>query len=413
MFDIRQNSINEAETYDFLIVGAGPSGAFAAEKLALQGARVALFDGRFNLEQKPCGGGVTSKALAKYGFLKQAAAREISEIEFFSASGKRIYLKLAEPFAIFSREVLDEFLIERAEKAGAHIFRRKVSAVFENDLPNGDLWTLREYGADAKNIWRGKFLIAADGANSAIAKKLAGNVAADEMEVGFGYRVRVPNIEKCLTSVIFLPERNGYAWAFPRLDHVSFGIATSQKDFDRQTMDELLRSYINGYLQRQNSAKTRIWQNPHGAETAHLLEKAEKYAARIPSLTAENLRKRAVAGKNWALIGDAAGFADAVTGEGIFYALRSAELFAEAFAENNLPGYAAKYRTDFGAELIRAAELKNRFYGDFYGAALTERMIQAAQIHPRIRALLGELIAGNQSYMNLKKTLVRRFLYLS
>jgi flavin-dependent dehydrogenase len=63
------------ETFDVLIVGAGPAGSFAAERLARGGARVALFDGRPAGEAKACGGGVTSKALKAWPFLLEAGGR--------------------------------------------------------------------------------------------------------------------------------------------------------------------------------------------------------------------------------------------------------------------------------------------------------------------------------------------------
>jgi flavin-dependent dehydrogenase len=65
----------------------------------------------------------------------------------------------------------------------------------------------------------------------------------------------------------------------------------------------------------------------------------DRYAARIPGLALETWNTRRVGSDTWALLGDAAGFADPVTGEGIYYALRSAELFAEAY----LAGRAADY----------------------------------------------------------------------
>ena len=68
----------------------------------------------------------------------------------------------------------------------------------------------------------------------------------------------------------------------------------------------------------------------------HLRTTAERYAARIPGLAAKTWDSRKVCGDDWALLGDAAGFADPVTGEGIYYALRSAELFAEAYLQRSV-----------------------------------------------------------------------------
>ncbi|HKP72255.1 MAG TPA: hypothetical protein VJT82_04910, partial [Pyrinomonadaceae bacterium] len=113
----------------------------------------------------------------------------------------------------------------------------------------------------------------------------------------------------------------------------------------------------------------------------------------------------------WALLGDAAGFADPVTGEGIFYALRSAELFAEAFLEGRVEAYEERWRGDFGRELRRASAMRRRFYGEFFGSPFTDRMIDLARLHPGIRRTLRELVAGDQGYVNLKRTLARRALW--
>ena len=112
-------------------------------------------------------------------------------------------------------------------------------------------------------------------------------------------------------------------------------------------------------------------------------------------------------GPGWALLGDAAGFADPVTGEGIYYALRSAELFAECYLKGAVEEYETRWREDFGGDLRRAAQMRRRFYGNFWGAPFTERMIEFAKGHRGVRRVLGNLIAGEQGYVDLKKKLVR------
>jgi flavin-dependent dehydrogenase len=139
----------------------------------------------------------------------------------------------------------------------------------------------------------------------------------------------------------------------------------------------------------------------------HLQATAERYAARIPGLSPATWDNRSVCGDDWALLGDAAGFADPVTGEGIYYALRSAELFAEAYLRGDVRSYEASWRADFGAELRRAAQMRRRFYGNFWGAPFTERMIEFAKGHRGVRRVLGDLVAGEQGYTNLKKKLMK------
>src|SRR6187549_2388321 len=114
--------------YDVLVIGAGPAGSFAAELLARDGAKVALFDGRPPGEPKACGGGVTAKALKAWPQLLNAVGRTISELDLYSPSSKRLHLTLEEPFAIYSRIAFDGYLRDRARDAGADIISEKISA---------------------------------------------------------------------------------------------------------------------------------------------------------------------------------------------------------------------------------------------------------------------------------------------
>jgi len=412
----------KTDAYDVLIVGAGPAGSFAAERLAQGGASVALFDGRPAGEPKACGGGVTAKALKAWPHLLGAVGRAVDELELYSPSGKRLHLKLDEPFAIYSRVAFDSYLRDRAREAGATVIFEKISLRSITKTENG--WTLRgQSGNDGNDgagnqsqTWSGKMLVGADGANSAIAKKFAGPLQASDMEVAFGYRAPLPEEGDAPTVIAFLPGWVGYAWAFPRVDHISFGIATTQDAFEHKALDRLLWQFMIGYYRQREKTrgrgKTHIWAELKNEPRATAIEKnlqatAERYAARIPGLADETWDKRRACGNGWALLGDAAGFADPVTGEGIYYALRSAELFAEAFLAGRPQEYEERWRQDFGGELRRASQMRRRFYGNFWGAPFTERMIEFARGHSGIKKVLGDLVAGEQGYVGLKKKLAR------
>lgn len=392
--------------FDLLIVGAGPAGSFAAELLAKSGAKVALFDGRPAGEPKACGGGVTAKALKAWPNLLNAVGRTIHELDLYSPSGKRLHLELEEPFAVYSRVAFDGYLRDRARDAGAHVVAEKVSARRLKQTETG--WLI----ATEAGEWKGSVLVGADGANSGIAKMLAGPLEPSDMEVAFGYRAPLPSNGPAPTVVAFLPRWVGYAWAFPRPDHISFGIATTQDAFEHQPLDDLLWRFMVAYYQQREDAKVNFWTTDESNRAmntirAQLKETAERYAARIPGLSAATWDTRRVAGKDWALLGDAAGFADPVTGEGIYYALRSAELFAESYRRGELSSYESDWRKDFGAELRRAAQMRRRFYGNFWGAPFTERMIEFAKGHRGVRRVLGDLVAGEQGYTDLKKKLAK------
>lgn len=262
----------------------------------------------------------------------------------------------------------------------------------------------------------GGVLVAADGANSPIAKRLAGPLSNTEMEVAFGYRAPLDLTNNGPAVIAFLPGWTGYAWAFPRLDHISFGIATAQDVFNHRRLDDLLWDFMVKYYSsdegrdvafRLGGADTKRRNAKEQAVECRLRQTAVSYAARIPGLSPESLDNRRAAGEDWALLGDAAGFADPVTGEGIYYALRSAELLAEAYERGEISAYDKMWRDDFGRELRRASEMRKRFYGQLLGAAFTERMICFAKLHPGIRRALRELVAGDQDYTSLKRSLFR------
>jgi len=155
----------------------------------------------------------------------------------------------------------------------------------------------------------------------------------------------------------------------------------------------------------------RIWKAQQSAEgdqiRNELKKSAEAYAARIPGLAPRTWDTRRACGEGWALLGDAAGFADPVTGEGIYYALRSAELFADAYLTGTPLDYEQSWREDFGRDLQRASQMRRRFYGNFWGAPFTDRMIEFGRGHRGIRKVLGQLVAGDQGYTDLKRKLAR------
>jgi len=437
------------DRFDVLIAGAGPAGSFAAERLARGGVRVALFDGRPPGEPKACGGGVTSKALKAWPHLLEAVGRTIDELDMYSPSGKHLHLKLDEPFAVYSRIAFDTFLRERAREAGAQVFAEKISGrgfkrvegKMAPVLPEGSLdpvatttprglpargprsapgsdtedgWIIRmQSGAEFFTDW----LVGADGANSAIAKKLAGPLPPAEMEIAFGYRAPLPVDGEAATVVAFLPNWVGYAWAFPRIDHISFGIATTQDAFDHDSLDALMWDFMVAYYEVAQvgnlRGRMRLWSKQQretqisNLRYKELKKTAERYAARIPGLAPRTWDTRRACGERWALLGDAAGFADPVTGEGIYYALRSAELFADAYLANKPLNYEQQWRADFGKELQRASQMRRKFYGNFWGAPFTDRMIEFARGHRGIRKVLGRLVAGDQGYTDLKRKLAR------
>src|SRR5258708_21710140 len=122
------------------IIGGGPAGSFAAAELARAGREVLLFDEKLAWE-KPCGGGLTDKALARWPFLRdtQVERNWISDCELIAPSGRKVAFQLGRQIAIFSRLALNGLLLERARKAGARVLRERITRV---DGTPGD-WNLQ------------------------------------------------------------------------------------------------------------------------------------------------------------------------------------------------------------------------------------------------------------------------------
>ena len=119
-----------------------------------------------------------------------------------------------------------------------------------------------------------------------------------------------------------------------------------------------------------------------------------------------------MAGDGWMAVGDAAGLVDPITGEGLYYAIRSADLAAsallsEAGVTEKVQAYRRMLRKDFSADLEFSSRLaKQVFLGRFLLGSTTARMVQFTRRSPRFSALMQDLFAGTQSYLGLKKRLL-------
>src|SRR5580765_3366479 len=141
------------------ILGGGPAGAFAAAELARAGREVVLFDEKLAWE-KPCGGGLTDKALSRWPFLRKTQTQHnwISDCELIAPSGRKVALQLDRPIAIFSRLTLNSLLLDRARAAGTQVLRERITRI---NGTAGD-WHLQSSAGD----YRADFVVLATGARN-------------------------------------------------------------------------------------------------------------------------------------------------------------------------------------------------------------------------------------------------------
>ncbi|MGH9936440.1 MAG: NAD(P)/FAD-dependent oxidoreductase, partial [Blastocatellia bacterium] len=281
---------------------------------------------------------------------------------------------------------------QRAVDAGA---RLSCSRVESTQFANGK-WRIETADGD----FTADFLVGADGANSVIRRRVGVKFEPKDFAYALGWHVKAdqsaPHVD-----LKYLDEFSGYLWLFPRTDHISYGIASGYQE----TTPARLKAKLIDFIETQDRDLARELKTASGASTP----RAGFYAAMIPSLDVStwDRLKTCDAKQAWALVGDSAGFVDPLTGEGIYYAIKSADLLAQALS-NRVEDFDEMWRADFGAEMRRAAELQHRFFrGNFAGAPLTERMVQFARRHRGVREVLRDLIAGDQGYVGLKSRLLR------
>ena len=372
------------------IIGGGPAGAMAAERLVAGGAglRVLVFEEKLGWE-KPCGGGLTHKALRRYPFLLDAVEPHtlIRDAEFVAANGDSVHLQLHRPLAIYSRSVLNNLLLDRAREAGAEVIAKRVLG-FER-TPQG--WQLRSRGGARYLCDR---LILAAGARTALRRRLLPDFGLDDFIQTFGYYA--PGGDGPV-RVQFFENFEGYAWAFPRPDHLSIGIAGKIGASAMAGLKSRLHAFMRAYGYDSDAAL-----------------RAPIFSHLLPTLSRASWKNLTLAGPGWALAGDAAGLVDPITGEGIYFAMRSGELLADSILNGTPERYPERVRCDFVRKLAFGARLSHRFYlGTFLGESSVTRMIEYARRSRAFRQLMQDLIDGSQTYPSLAArvcwTFVRSF----
>lgn len=360
---------------EIAIVGGGPAGALCGERLASAGFRVTIFDERLAWE-KPCGGGLTHKAIESYPFLMDSPhpKRIVRTAELISSRGHRARFEMSYPIVIYARKVLNGLLLDRAIAAGCTAICSRVTGV--------DTGGERVQLTTASESRDADFVVLAAGARNQLHPQTTA-LGTRDLEMTLGYFVPT---EEDLIKVKFLKKFEGYLWSFPRADHLSVGICAKMGQASSQQLHHHLHDFIR--------------------EERIPMDGAQLYSHVLPSPEAQTLRGRRILGKNWAMAGDAAACVDPITGEGLYYALRSGELLAQALMEGQPQAYPERLRAAFSADLEIASHIARKiFRGTFLGGAITTRMVQLLNYSPAFRDLIRDIFSGSQDYRSLKRRL--------
>jgi geranylgeranyl reductase family protein len=301
--------------YDVIVVGGGPGGSTAARFCAQAGVRTLLVEKERLPRYKPCGGCLSAKTVRLLDFdLSSVIENTVYGAKFTYCSKDPFFIESDNPIGfLVMRDRFDLVLIDRASEAGAKVL-------------DGDKVMKVEEGADGVSVeltsglkLRCQVLIGADGSESMVARSLSlrpkkdgGYGVAVESETPFNASVPFPKEELRLVHLDFGGVPNGYGWVFPKKEWLSIGIGGMFRESKKMNPRHYFKSFVKGlsYISEEKTGKV----------IGHLL----------PSFYDENQK---VSQGRFLLVGDAAHLMDPLQGEGIYYAVRSGMLAAEAVLE--------------------------------------------------------------------------------
>lgn len=391
---------------DVIVAGAGPAGATAALRLARAGVRVLVVE-RYPLpRQKPCGGGISTRVCSRFPWLPAPLSRipshPVSSLYLEGPSGGVFRMQADGPAVVLIRRIeFDHLLVSLAQEAGAEVLASTAIAQARQDA---DAVTLR--ARDGREL-RAPIVIAADGVNSVIARRLglnpgwpASRLALDMMEetpIG-ALRAAEPDT---LSVFYGYGGAHGYAYIFPKRDHVNVGIGyvlpyfkarvdLTPYDLQQTFVGDLrARGLMNGESQRDHFTPFLI---PIGGPL-----------------------RRTAAGRVL-LAGDAGGFVNGFSAEGIYYAMVTGELAADAVLAARRTqvvdpavarrAYVRAWKHEIGAEL-RDSVLIQKYL--FHSAVRMDRVVRGAQTRPEFSRILVDYARGLTSYRAARRQLLWHF----
>jgi geranylgeranyl reductase family protein len=358
-----------------IVIGAGPAGSSCAHALATQGIRVALVDRKVFPREKLCGGLLSERARRHFVEIfgergGPTIQRSVMGADFYA--GDR-YLNGAEghrPIYFTARKEFDAYLLRLAEGAGARAFLgRELSSIgirpVEARLRDG-------------TVLRADFLIGADGVNSRVGRELfQRTLSKRDLALGLGIELPIEQARRMVykPTVYFSVVRWGYGWVFPKSATLTIG--------------------VGGLLAKNPDLKRRF------GEFLRLVCRSLPNVPWKGHYVPFGSCRRRPGHDHVLLIGDAAGLVEPVTGEGIAFALRSAQLAAQAVVAsaaagkpgsalgNYLPGYG-----EIASSFAQARRLRNLIF-----PALSQQIF--LHLLPRSRNAIPrylDLLAGEIDY---------------
>ncbi len=389
---------------DVIVAGGGPAGAVAARTLALAGLDTLIVDRAAFPRNKACGGGISARALSRFGWLEGALAdvdvHRIARLHLEGPHQSIMTIDSGRPCVLLARRVeFDHALVREAHEAGARL--ESGFEIAQVEARPGRV-TLRARDGRTRSAPR---VVAADGVHSVVAKRIGVNahwprtqVALDMMEETPQTTLRATRPDE-LWVAYARDGLDGYAYVFPKAHHVNVGIGCLLSHFDTHVNAQpydLQREFV-GKLVEQG-----------------VLEGASDRTCFTPFL----IPVGGPLDRTWAgpvlFAGDAGGFVNAITAEGIYYAMVSGELAGRAIAaaRRDEPDrrvgrrYERLWRRELGAELRDAIRLQRYLFSNHTRVA---RAVRGAAGMPWFTDMVLAYTRGERSYSSVRRAVMWRF----
>jgi flavin-dependent dehydrogenase len=330
-----------------IIIGAGPASYILTQKLVDHHNKVYIFDHRVPWE-KPCGGilpvNVTSEFIDinDYPYPRKC----YQGIHFITYDKACRFIRYNSPFYVVSRRDLSEYMREKLLNHGISVIKEKVTKILRDNNAWRVITDNKTYAAD--------IIVGADGAPSITRQAVMGRIPPGHRYIAAGYYFNEVSEDRCMVKFSDFP---GYLWSVSSPYNATAGIIVQ----DQAIGAKKVFSYVDNFIDEEFPSS----------------EITGRYTAYIPSASDPEFYNQPCAGDNWILVGDAAGHVEPLVGEGIYYALKSGELAAEAIIAGDIQSYDRKWREEYGARLITNASYKktllnlaSRFGPQMYGAFL-------------------------------------------
>jgi len=401
-----------------IVVGGGPAGATAARALALAGVGVRMLDRSAFPRNKPCGGGISLRVLPRFPYLARdlssIATHYLSRLYLEGPAGDSTVIESERPAALMIRRVeFDALLVRMAAAAGAEVVSG--ADVVRAVRHDGEVTLTARDG----RTFTSSTVIAADGVHSVVARRLglnpgwpATSIALDMMEETPRSQLRDVDPSTLWVAYGFNPDGRspvnetsgnrpwqadeGYAYIFPKRDHVNVGIGYVLSHY-RRAIDrspyELQREFVRQLRERGIVEGDSVRRNF------------------TPFIIPVGGPLRRPGGGRVLLAGDAGGFVNGFTAEGIYYAMVTGELAARSVVAERaghvdgslLEHYRSACVEEIGAELRDSVMLQRYLFADRRRIA---RVIRGAHAAPAVTRLILDFAIGRLSYRSLRRRML-------